>query len=130
MINKRLIALALQIFAIFSIHTVVPTPVASRQLFTVYCNPLDPGTAHCSTIPQGIKIDCIASSGGLAQCLDPASNQYVNCVPYQGNQPGDAGSSAAQLACYSNSTPGARGSKFDRNVFNGSDLPDGLQESF
>ena len=96
----------------------------------MYCNPLDPGSAVCRQLPDGSKIDCIASSGGLAQCLDPNSKTYVNCVPYQAIAPGDAGGSAVQLACYSNSASGAREAKFERNVFDGSSIPDGFSDSF
>jgi hypothetical protein len=93
----------------------IQSPAFARKLFNVYCNPLDPGAADCRTLPEGIKIDCIASSGGLAQCMDPATKQFVNCVPYQIMMPGDAGGSAIQLACYSNVQSGARDSRFDRN---------------
>lgn len=102
----------------------------AKRIFNVYCNPLDPGSADCRTLPDGIKIKCIASSGGLAQCLDPATKVYVNCVPYQVIMPGDAGGSAIQLACYSNPPPGARDSKFDRNPLNNSEFEGDFDDPF
>jgi len=105
-------------------------PAQAKRIFNVYCNPLDPGSAECRTLPDGIKIKCIASSGGLAQCLDPASKIYVNCVPYQVMMPGDAGGSAIQLACYSNPPPGARDSKLDRNILNNSEFQGDFDDPF
>lgn len=108
----------------------LPPPVNARQLFNVYCNPIDPGSANCKTVPAGIKIKCIASSGGLAQCMDPSSKIYVNCVPYQVISPGDSGGGAIQLSCYSNQSAGPNGSKFQRDVFDDDSLNDPFAQPF
>jgi len=102
----------------------------ARKLFNVYCNPLDIGSADCRTLPDGIKISCIAASGGLAQCLDPTANKYVNCVPYQVMMPGDVGGAAVQLACYSNVQSGAQDSRFDRNRLNNHEFESEFDDPF
>ena len=130
MIGRFPIISTVTLLSLVSAMVFCTAPTYSRQLFTVYCNPIDPGSANCNTIPDGLKIKCIASSGGLAQCFDPASKLYVNCVPYQSVGSDGSGGAAVQLACYSNSAPGATGTKFKQNILDDSSILDAFSDSF
>ena len=74
----------------------------AQDVFNVFCDTVDPGTALCRVLPDGPKTTCIAASGGIAKCIQPSSQELVNCVPYQAQY---AGALILQLNCSSVTDP-------------------------